>query len=204
MFSLVLRNAISPPSTPPPPPLPFPTLSSLAPPRAWNTRWYRRCRTSHCPVYYSRLCSVQDGIYALGKAHMRSTTSHSVSVFVSLCFCLCLTVSVSLCLYVSVSVCLCLSLSLSLSLFRDSVCCGRNFKLHEFGVVIISLFTHKESIGWCTKTTRPIRDGGEGGGGGGEYGGGERGRLCTYRYTVTTRMTPALRWAAMRAILMFH
>ena len=26
----------------------------------------------------------------------------------------------------------------------------------------------------------------------------------TYRYTVTTRMTYALRWAAMRAILMFH
>ena len=26
----------------------------------------------------------------------------------------------------------------------------------------------------------------------------------TYRYTVTTRMTPALRWAEMRAILMFH
>ena len=26
----------------------------------------------------------------------------------------------------------------------------------------------------------------------------------TYRYTVTTRMIPALRWAAMRAILMFH
>ena len=23
-------------------------------------------------------------------------------------------------------------------------------------------------------------------------------------YTVTTRMTPALRWAAMRAIVMFH
>ena len=33
-------------------------------------------------------------------------------------------------------------------------------------------------------------------------GGGER--LYTYRYTVTTRMTPALRWAAMRAILVFH
>ena len=31
-----------------------------------------------------------------------------------------------------------------------------------------------------------------------------RGRLYTYRYTVTTTMTPALRWAAMRAILMFH
>ena len=33
-------------------------------------------------------------------------------------------------------------------------------------------------------------------------GGGER--LYTYRYTVTTRMTYALRWAAIRAILMFH
>ena len=30
------------------------------------------------------------------------------------------------------------------------------------------------------------------------------GRLYTYRYTVTTRMTSALRWAAMRAILMFQ
>ena len=37
------------------------------------------------------------------------------------------------------------------------------------------------------------------------YGGGGRGKLYTYRYTVTTRMTPALRWAAMRAIfLMFY
>ena len=36
------------------------------------------------------------------------------------------------------------------------------------------------------------------------YGGGGRGRVYTYRYTITTRMTPALRWAAMRAILMFH
>ena len=33
---------------------------------------------------------------------------------------------------------------------------------------------------------------------------GGRRRLYTYRYTVTTRMTPALRWAAMRAILMFQ
>ena len=41
---------------------------------------------------------------------------------------------------------------------------------------------------------RLIRDG-EGGG----YVGGGRGRLYTYRYTVTTRMIPALRWAAMRA-----
>ena len=53
---------------------------------------------------------------------------------------------------------------------------------------------------------RLIRDGKKGGGeeGGKERGGGRRGRLYTYRYTVTTRMTPALRWAAMRAILMFH
>ena len=36
------------------------------------------------------------------------------------------------------------------------------------------------------------------------YGGGGRGTLYTYRYIVTTRMTPALRWAAMRAILMFQ
>ena len=30
------------------------------------------------------------------------------------------------------------------------------------------------------------------------------GRLYTYLYTVTTGITSALRWAAMRAILMFH
>ena len=36
------------------------------------------------------------------------------------------------------------------------------------------------------------------------YGGRGRGRVYTYRYTVTTRMISALRWAAMRAILMFH
>ena len=32
--------------------------------------------------------------------------------------------------------------------------------------------------------------------------GGER--LLTYRYTVTTRMIPTLRWAAMTAILIFY
>ena len=52
-----------------------------------------------------------------------------------------------------------------------------------------------------TETIRLIRDGEKGGRG---YGGGGRGRVYTYRYTVTTRMTSALRWAAMRAILMFH
>ena len=35
-------------------------------------------------------------------------------------------------------------------------------------------------------------------------GGGGRRRLDTFRYTVTARMTPALRWAAMRAVLMIH
>ena len=33
---------------------------------------------------------------------------------------------------------------------------------------------------------------------------GEERDYYTYRYTVTTRMTPALRWAVMRAILMFR
>ena len=52
-----------------------------------------------------------------------------------------------------------------------------------------------------TETTRLIRDGEKGGMG---YGGGGRGILYTYRYTATTRLTPALRWAAMGAIVMFH
>ena len=51
-----------------------------------------------------------------------------------------------------------------------------------------------------TETTRLIRDGEKGG----VYGGRGRERLYIYRYTVTTGMTPAFRWAAMRAILMFH
>ena len=42
------------------------------------------------------------------------------------------------------------------------------------------------------------------GGKGGRGKGREGGRLYTYRYTVTTRMIPALRLAAMRAILMFQ
>ena len=53
-----------------------------------------------------------------------------------------------------------------------------------------------------TETVRLIRDGEKGGRG---YAGGGRGswRLYIYRYTVTTRMTPALRWAATRATLVF-
>ena len=49
-----------------------------------------------------------------------------------------------------------------------------------------------------------IRDMEMGGGGGGGMEVGGRGRLYTYGYTVTTRMIPALRWAATRAILMFQ
>ena len=52
------------------------------------------------------------------------------------------------------------------------------------------------------RNIRIIRDGEKEGEGGTEVGG--RGRLYAYRYTVTTRMTPALRQAAMIAILMFH
>ena len=67
-----------------------------------------------------------------------------------------------------------------------------------------SLITLKETVNMVfnvTETIRLIRDGKKGGKG---YGGGGRGRLFTYRYTVTTRMIPSLRWVAMRAILMFH
>ena len=52
------------------------------------------------------------------------------------------------------------------------------------------------------KNRRLIRDGEKVGDVGMEVG--EEGRTYTYRYTVTTRMTPALRWAVTRAILMFH
>ena len=40
--------------------------------------------------------------------------------------------------------------------------------------------------------------------GAGGGGGGGGGRLYTYGYTVTTKMTSALRWVAMRTILMFQ
>ena len=51
---------------------------------------------------------------------------------------------------------------------------------------------------------RKARDGEKVGEGGMVWRWGKRETISyTYRYTVTTRMTPALRWAAMRAILMF-
>ena len=52
-----------------------------------------------------------------------------------------------------------------------------------------------------TETVRLVRDGERGWEGGSMEVG--RGRLYTCRYTVTSRMTPALKWAAMRAILLF-
>ena len=48
---------------------------------------------------------------------------------------------------------------------------------------------------------RLIRDGEKGGKGYGDWG---SGRLSTYRYSVTTRTSPAFRRAAMRAISMFQ
>ena len=61
-----------------------------------------------------------------------------------------------------------------------------------------------------TETIKFIRDVEKVGEGGGEvrgergWWGGGRGRLYTCRCTVTTRITPGLRWAVMRAVLMFH
>ena len=51
---------------------------------------------------------------------------------------------------------------------------------------------------------RLIRDGEKGAWVGESMEMGEEGRIYTYRYTVTTSMTSALRWAALRAMLMFH
>ena len=53
-----------------------------------------------------------------------------------------------------------------------------------------------------TETIRLMEEG-EGGGGVTEVGG-EVAYIPVATDTVTTRMTPALRWAAMRAILMIH
>ena len=52
-----------------------------------------------------------------------------------------------------------------------------------------------------TETIRLIRDGEKGEKEVWRWG---EERLYTYRYTATTRMIPALRWAVMRAILMFQ
>jgi len=52
-----------------------------------------------------------------------------------------------------------------------------------------------------TETIRLIRDGEKGEKEVWRWG---KRRLYPYHYTVATRMTPALRWAVMRAIFMFH
>ena len=70
------------------------------------------------------------------------------------------------------------------------------------------MLTKRSSLGlWlkcCFTSTETVGLLGTGRMGGRGYGGGGKGRLYTYRYTVTTRMIPALRWAAMRTISMFH
>ena len=121
-----------------------------------------------------------------------------------------LSLSVSVSLFVSVS----LSRSTPLAPFvveilieqakkkkKKKNAAAADMKFHIFYVLTESKLT------WCltsTETVRLIRDGEKGGGGGGKGyggGGGGKGRLYTCRYAVTTRMIPALRWAAMRAIL---
>ena len=82
------------------------------------------------------------------------------------------------------------------NLIRDGEKEGKEGMEHGSKKASMVLYVHRNLI----------RDGDKGGGGGGVggYGGGERGRLYAYHYTVTTRMTPALIWAAMRAILRCH
>ena len=66
-------------------------------------------------------------------------------------------------------------------------------------------FKHSKKT-WCltsTKNIRLIRDGENGGKGAWRLGGGGS-EVYIYRYTVTTGMTSALRWAAMRVILVVH
>ena len=62
-------------------------------------------------------------------------------------------------------------------------------------LVNMVLNVHRNHEAYCGR--------GEGGGWGRSWKG-EGGIIHTYRYTVTSRMTPALRWAATRAISMFH
>ena len=84
-------------------------------------------------------------------------------------------------------------------------------------IIYLSPHCHRQNVvgwlaGWLlrengarltsTETIRLIRDGG--GGGGENVDVGEEGYYISIAYTVTTRMTSALKWAAMRAILMFH
>ena len=64
-----------------------------------------------------------------------------------------------------------------------------------FLLLFLFIFFTLFFLSWCFTSTETI--------GTGEWRWG-RGRLYTYRYTITTRTTPALRWAAMRAILIFH
>ena len=79
-----------------------------------------------------------------------------------------------------------------------TVLCHRRWQRPRKG-----LGTNKTDVNMVLDVHRNHREGERGGGGAGGMGGGGVLRE-TFRYTVTTRMTPALRWAVMRAILMFH
>ena len=94
---------------------------------------------------------------------------------------------------------------------RDkNVTCGSSHQWHALSssfthVDFLSVSQFPESVskhGALTSpgTIRIIRYGERGEGGMGRWGGG---RLYSNRYTVTTRMAPALRWAAMRSIFIF-
>ena len=66
-------------------------------------------------------------------------------------------------------------------------------------VLRTNLNFHILYLSWCSTSTGLL--------GTGEWRWGKREiiyKLCTYRHTVTTRMTLAVRWAATRAIWIFH
>ena len=108
-------------------------------------------------------------------------------VFVRVCVCVCVMVCVCVCVYARARACVCMCLYVSVlphwvSPFWSSF--GWGAPRLCLSLSVLSQIT-------CDSTE------------------GVRGRvegdiLYTYRYTVTIRMIPALRWAAIRAILTFH
>ena len=87
---------------------------------------------------------------------------------------------------------------------ENGVVSGTSFFLSLTFDFSLEMGVSKYTQTWCLTSTESIRliKNGEKRGRGVWKGGGER--LYTYHYTVTTRMTSALRWAVMKAILVFH
>ena len=126
-------------------------------------------------------CPLCDPVQLCAAVVFLCPASQPSPLSVPLCRFLCL----SLCVFpLSLSLSVCLSLSLSVCL-SSSVCLSvppPPLPTHFFPFL---------SEGVLARTGVPGTE--------------ARGRTDnTYRYTVTTRLTPALRWAAIRAILMFH